>query len=120
MEEGSVLVVRKVVIELLIPYHASSSRLHRHIVSTQLLTSGPACITHRDIDHFEPKCPSHEVIAKNRSPLDAGKSPSLSIGVGDVESCDSYGEDLVSRFGDVPLDSLLVGIAEDRGHGETR
>lgn len=52
--------------------------------------------------------------------MNSGICPFLSIRVGDVESRDSYGEDLVGGFGDIPLNSFLVGITEDGGHGESR
>ena len=43
----------------------------------------------------------------------------MRIGVGHIESRDSYGQDLVGRFRHLSLDSFLVGIAENRGHGES-
>lgn len=100
MKEGSVLVVSEVVIDLLIPDHAPASG--------------------RDIDYFKPKSPSHKVIAEDNSPLNSGVCPFLCIWVGDVESRDSYSEDLVGGFGDIPLNSFLVGVTENGGHGESR
>ena len=37
--------------------------------------------------------------------------------MGDVKSRDSYSKNLVGRLGDIPLDSFLVHIAKNRGHG---
>lgn len=51
--------------------------------------------------------------------MDSSICPSLVIRVGDIEPRDSYSEDLVGWFGDISLDSFLVSIGEDGGHGES-
>jgi hypothetical protein len=120
VEKGSVLVVSEVIVDLLVPNYAPARRLQETALSALLLLSPkPIWFTYRDIDDFEPKGPSYKVVAEYRSTLDSGICPFLPIGVGDVESCDSYGEDLVGGFRDVPLDSFLIGITENGGHGES-
>jgi len=74
--------------------------------------------TYRDVNHLQPKCAADEIIAEYCCALDSSVCPSLMIRVGDVESRDSYSEDLVGWFGDISLDSFLVRIGEDRRHGE--
>lgn len=120
MKEGSVLVVSEVVIDLLIPDHAPTSGLHNALSALWLLSPTPVWIAYRDIDYFKPESPSHKVIAEDNSPLNSGICPFLCIRVGDVKSRDSYGEDLVGGFGDIPLNGFLVGITENGGHGESR
>lgn len=48
--------------------------------------------------------------------MQAGIGPFLVVGVGDVESRDTDGEDFVSWFGDSPFDRFLVRIAQNRRH----
>lgn len=75
-------------------------------------------ISYRDIDNLQPACSADEIIANDGGALYAGVGPSSGVWIGNVESCDSYGKDLVGGFGDISLHRFLVGITQDGGHDE--
>lgn len=119
MEERAVLIVCEVIVDFLVPNHALPSRLQQPPQRQPSLFLSPAVpSTYRHIDHFQPESPSHQVIAEDSCPLQTSICPSRGIWVGYVESCDSYGKNLVGRLGDISLDGFLVDIAENRGHDE--
>lgn len=77
--------------------------------------------TYRYINHLQPVCVANQIIGEHHSSLQAGVSPFSCIArVSNVKTsyCDSL--DLVALFRDEALDSLLVGIVEDRRHGGSR
>lgn len=93
VEECTVLVIVEVVENFLVPNHA--------------LSMG------RNVDNFEPEGPSYKVVADHSCSLHTCIFPLLGIWVGNVESRDSYGQDLVGWFGDMPLNGFLIRIGEN-------
>lgn len=69
VEEGSVLIIGKRVIYLLIPDHAS--------------------VRWRDIDQLDPECVTHEVVDQHGSTLKPRIGPSVPVRVGNVETGNS-------------------------------
>lgn len=96
MEEGPIGIVRPGFEEFLIPYDASIPRRYIH--------------------HLEPIRIPHQVIGEDDGALPSCVGPSLPAWVGDVQSGDGNGLDLIGLFWDEPLDGLLVLLAKDGGH----
>ena len=71
---------------------------------------------YRDVDDFQPKSTTNEIIRKHRSALYTSVDPSLRIRIRDIQSRDRYSVDLVRGLGDIPLDGFLVRVTEDGGH----
>lgn len=97
MKKDAVLIVRKCVVEFLIPNDASVGR--------------------RDIDKLDPECISYQVIGQYGSTLQACVRPSVPVRIGNVQLGYGDGVDLVGGLGHSALDRLLVFVREDRGHG---
>jgi hypothetical protein len=91
MKKSAVLVVIEWIVYFLVPYHASTRTLYS-------ISRPSLCIdTHayRYVDHFEPKCVSHQVIGQDCSPLETCIDPSLLIWVRNIEAGNSHSLDLV-------------------------
>lgn len=72
----------------------------------------------RYIDQLDPEGISHEIVGEHCGSLQTSICPSRSVGVGNVELCDSYSVDFVGGLGNGALDRLLVVLGEDGGHFE--
>jgi len=78
MEKGSVLVVLKSIIDLLVPYHTA--------------------ITGGYVDQLNPEGVSNQIVGKDSSALEAGVCPSVAIRQNNVQSCNSNSLDLVGSL----------------------
>jgi len=96
VEEDAILVVGKGVVDFLIPYDTSALG--------------------RNVHHLEPKRISNKVVREHDRALQPGVGPSLPVGVGNVQLCDSDGVNLVSGLGHGALHHLLVLVRENRRH----
>lgn len=96
MEENSVLVVVPCVEDLLVPDDSSVGR--------------------RNVNHLDPVGIADEVVGKHHGALQSSERPSRLIRVGNVETGDCDGLDLVALLGDEALDRLLVVVVQDGRH----
>lgn len=124
VKEGPVLVVGKVVVDLLVPDDASPGGLKLRWHISSLLHWNNSKIrelrlqsrTHRYIHDLKPERAPDQVIGQDSGALDACVCPFVGVRVGNIESRNSYGMDLVRRLRDISLDSFFVGITQDRRH----
>lgn len=96
MEEGPIGIVRPGFEEFLVPYDTPIARRYIH--------------------HLEPIRIPHQIIGEDDGSLPSRVGPSLPVWVGDVQSGDGNGLDLIGLFWDEPLDGLLVLLVKDGGH----
>lgn len=98
MEERPVLVVGECVVDLLIPQNTT--------------------VCGRDIYKLDEVGVAHEIIGEDRSALQASVGPSVAVvWVSNVELGNGDSVDLVGSLRYGTLDSLLVVVREDGGHG---
>ena len=98
MEERPVLVVGECVVDLLIPQNTS--------------------VGGRDVHELDEVGVAHEIIGEDRSALQASVGPSVAVvWVSNVELGNGDSVDLVGSLRYGTLDSLLVVVREDGGHG---
>lgn len=98
MEERPILVVGECVVDFLIPQNTAVCR--------------------RDIHQLDEVGVAHEIIGEYCSALQASVGPSVAvIWVSDVELGNGDSVDLVGSLWHGTLDSLLVVVREDGGHG---
>jgi len=99
VEERPVLVVGECVVDLLIPQNTS--------------------VGGRDVHELDEVGVAHEIIGEDRSALQAGVCPSVAVvWVSNVELRNGDSVNLVGSLRYGTLDSLLVVVREDGGHGD--
>jgi hypothetical protein len=91
VEKGSVLVVTPCIENLLVPNNPSVGR--------------------RDVNHLYPVSVSNQIIDERNSSLKPGICPFRATGIGNVESSNGDGLDLVGLFRNKPLDGVLIVVA---------
>lgn len=74
--------------------------------------------TYRDIYELEPESVADQVIGKNGSALQSCVCPFLGAGVGNVESRDTDGKNLVPGLWDRSFHGVLIRIGQNGRHGE--
>src|SRR5271156_3640323 len=117
MEECAILVVLKGVIDFLIPDHAAIRRLDALSAGRSIRIRRRS--TYRYVHQLQPEGIADEVVRQDSGTLKTSVCPSRSIGICDVQLCDSDSLDLIRGLGHRPLHRLLVILIENRGHLQT-
>lgn len=122
VEKGAVLVVGPRIVYFLIPDDASSGGLEQG--PGQQMEPGfrggrgeGGWSTNRNVDHFQPVRVADEIVGQDDGALETGVGPFGAVGVGNEETGDGDGLNLVGLLGNEALDRVLVIVVEDRRHG---